>query len=269
MDGGRVGAKFHRMAWLASLPGGGLPGLPQVGAARHSPDSESRARLRQICELIQRARTPERRVAMREASESADHIAMLRGIAGHFLAQRREQAHGFVLVGENFRVLEWQIYEHPLDLAKHPIDAACERGAGDLARLGIGRERLWRIAVEIARELVEQEDQCQSAVRCLRPVVERAFPGIAQSVSEARAGCVEFGGFLEPLLAMTGGITREPEIQHFAGCHAAKARSSSRMEWIASRPARSRIWWRHEVPSATRMSSVADLRTAGSRPASA
>ena len=44
------------------------------------------------------------------------------------------------------------------------------------------------------------------------------------------------------------------------------ARSRSRTEWIASRPERSRIWCRQEVPSATMKSCAAAARTAGSRP---
>jgi heme/copper-type cytochrome/quinol oxidase subunit 1 len=49
----------------------------------------------------------------------------------------------------------------------------------------------------------------------------------------------------------------------------ARARSSTRATWIASRPAPSLIWWRHEVPSATSSVSRPAARTAGSSDSSA
>src|SRR5262245_25031467 len=117
--------------------------------------------------------------------------------------------------------------------------------------------------MQITRKLVEQNDQRQSAARRLGPVIQRARFRVTQRVGEARARGVEVGVLLEPDLAMRRRVAGKPVVEHFIIGHV-RARSRSRTEWMASRPPRSRIWCRHDVPSATMMSSVAALRTAGS-----
>ena len=96
--------------------------------------------------------------------------------------------------------------------------------------------------MQIARELIQQDDQRQRAARRFGPVVKHACLGIAQRVGEARARGVEVLVLLEPHLPVRGRIAGEPIIQHVVLRHHASARSSNRTEWIASRPAKSRIW---------------------------
>ncbi len=95
------------------------------------------------------------------------------------------------------------------------------------------------------------------------------IPRCTQRVGEPPAGSVECRILLEPRGAIPRAVAGKPEVQHVIRLDHAKARSSTRTECIASRPARSRIWCRQEVPSATIRSSGAAPRTAGSSDASA
>jgi hypothetical protein len=139
-------------------------------------------------------------------------------------------------------MLEGQIEEHPLDRGQGRVEPAIDGGAGVPARMRVSGEGLGRAAEDVARQLIQQDDQRQGAARRRGPDVVAAGAGVAHGGGEAGARGVEVGGLFKPLLPACGGIALEPEIQNFgwSRCHG-NARSSSRTEWIASRPDRSRI----------------------------
>ena len=149
---------------------------PAPGCARYASSSGVLTRPNAALRCGKR---PKRRITSRWLSRVADRIL------AKCLAQRREQADGLVLVGEVLRMLERQIDEHPLHRSKRLVEAPGDSGTRDLPRLGIGGERFRRAAMQVAGELVQQDDQRQRAARRIGPVIERARPGVAQRVGEA------------------------------------------------------------------------------------
>ncbi len=168
--------------------------------------------------LLRRVVAAKCRIAMREAAEPEDHIAMTFRMVADFrtggIAQGFEQPDRFVLVGKGLGVFEWQVDEHALDRGHLSVEASGDRGTGDLTRMGVGGVGLRRIAEHIARQLIHQDDQCQCAWRCQSPVIEVAGTGMANGGGEAGACCVECGIFGEPFVAVPGGVGFEPEFEN-------------------------------------------------------
>ena len=181
---------------------------PAPGCARYASSSGV---LTRPSAALRCGKRPNRRITSRWRSRVADRFLAQR------VAQRLEQADRLVLVGEVLRMLERQIDEHALDRSKRLVEAAGDQRRARFPRLGIGGERLGRAAMQVAGELVQQDDQRQRAARRLGPVIERAGPGVANGGGETRARGVEFGVLLEPHLAVRGRIAVEPEVQHFIG----------------------------------------------------
>src|SRR5688572_11175905 len=126
---------------------------------------EPRARLFEILLFLRRAAAAEDRVAVGEAAELLDHVAMQDrvaqdlGIGRAALAAKLDRA---VLVVEVFAMLERQIEEKALLLVlEMEIEAAVDGPIGDEARLGVGGERTRRAAKHVARELIEAQQQRQ------------------------------------------------------------------------------------------------------------
>ena len=70
-------------------------------------------------------------------------------------------------------MLEGKVEEHPERRAEAFVMAPLERGAGDLARLGVRGEGARRAAEDVARELVEADRQGEALGRGLDEPVER------------------------------------------------------------------------------------------------
>ena len=106
---------------------------------------------------------------MREAAELADDVAMLGGVielqAGALQVLRRHlqravriEFHRQVLIGDGFAVLERQHDERLLD-NEEAAPAAGDQFAGKGERLGVAGERLAALAVDLARKLIEHDDE--------------------------------------------------------------------------------------------------------------
>ena len=137
------------------------------------------------------------------------------------VAQRLEQRAAQFLVGQRLAVLERHVEEQPYAQRKGRGIEAGQREAGDLQRLGVGREGLGRLAMDVPRELVAQQDQRQRAVGRMGPAVERACLGLGQQRAELRGELgIELGGAVPPhlaRLAVAGVIERQqPEIEDIA-----------------------------------------------------
>jgi len=84
--------------------------------------------------------------------------------------------------------------------------------------------------VQIARELIEQNDQRQRAAGSVGPLIECALARGMQCGGEGAAGGVEVVLPAEPDLTPDAWVTGEPEVQHFIRRDHAKARSKTRTE---------------------------------------
>ena len=111
---------------------------------------------------------------MRIATESAhDHRVLLgplqrrpvTGVAGE-LPEKLERT---LLDREILAVLERQVAEPSLELVEAAIVACLDRALRQPERESVSRERAWRVAEHVARELVEQEDARQRAARSRAP----------------------------------------------------------------------------------------------------
>ena len=74
--------------------------------------------------------------------------------------------------------------------------------------------------MQVARKLIEQDEQRQSASRCVRPVVKRSRLGKVSRRCQAGAGGVERRVRLEPHLAMGRTVIGKPEREDVVcACH--------------------------------------------------
>ena len=67
-----------------------------------------------------------------------------------------------------------QVDEHPFDRQQLAVPTPVKRGDGDRARPRVGSKGSGSATVDVARQLVGEEDQCERALGRLRPVVQRA-----------------------------------------------------------------------------------------------
>ncbi len=143
--------------------------------------SETGARLRQVFLLRGRARPTERGVAVGEAAELVDDIAVAVGVIDGQFAQRLaegfEQADRLVLGRQVLGMFERQIDEAALGRMQGQIVTAGDGRAGDRQGLGVGGEGLGRSAVQVAGELIEQDQQRERAARGRGPGIEGAGLG--------------------------------------------------------------------------------------------
>ena len=123
---------------------------------------------------------------MRETAEPGDDVAMCSGIGDHVVRPHSlEQGHAAVLGVEVFGMFERHKKPHGHRwrqfLVIPPADPAPRQAEG----LAIGGEGERIAPVDIARHLVEQDDETQRALRRLAPMVESASPRLLQSPAEA------------------------------------------------------------------------------------
>ena len=122
------------------------------------------------------------------------------------------QVDAALLVGGIFRMLQRQIEEHPVLLVRQrQIEAAPDRRLGHGPRLRIGGKGLRRIAIHVARQLIEQDDQRQRAFRRFLPAIQFAGQSLLVGGLEILPDFViEFRILVEPALP---GRRRKPEIE--------------------------------------------------------
>ncbi len=100
---------------------------------------------------------------------------------------------------------------------KLAIEASRDGVPRGAPRRRIARVGARRIAEEIARELIEQENEGEIGVALAQPAIVGAGRRALMIGAEAAAGAVEFGLALEPHLALAAVLRRprraEPEIE--------------------------------------------------------
>jgi hypothetical protein len=123
-----------------------------------------------------------------EAAEADDDVAVDDHPLGHLgIRCLGGQRQALVLVGQVLRVLERQQHELP-HRRRHGQVPAVRRGSPrDGAGLGVGGEGVGGSAVEVARELVEQQEQRQRPLGRPGPGVELAARGAVMVRLEAFA----------------------------------------------------------------------------------
>src|SRR5471030_128295 len=106
-------------------------------------------RVLEVLEFIGRAGAAQHLVAVREAAEAGDDVAMLdRRLGLYFVGDGAEQGAGQFLIGESLAVAERHIEEQPrIGRERRGIEAA-ERKARDGERLGVGGEGLGLLAMD-------------------------------------------------------------------------------------------------------------------------
>ena len=150
--------------------------------------------------FLGRVRAGEGAVAMREAAETTDHVAMRFGVF-HVVrvAKGGAQGNAAVLVGDVFGMFERQVEEHAQRGVDLGIEADVERAARVLACERVGGEGVRAVAEDVARYLIEQQDQRERAVGGGKQVFVFAACGGVVIVEKAGAQLdVEGSVFCEP-----------------------------------------------------------------------
>src|SRR6516164_8558446 len=116
--------------------------------------------------LLRPGGAAQRRVAVRKPSETTDDVGMLLGAFRELIVAvaARERDAAF-LIGEIFRVLEWQIEELALDMRDLSVEPASDGAIGDGAGDTVGLVGARVAAEHVARELVEHDDERERTLR--------------------------------------------------------------------------------------------------------
>src|ERR1700730_6816192 len=115
----------------------------------------------------------EHRVAMREAAETADDVAVhLRILERAGIVRAEAELAAALLVGERLRVHVGQIEELPFRLVDLSIEAARDRASGRSSRERISGECRGAAAKHVARELVEYDNLRECAGCVAFPLAE-------------------------------------------------------------------------------------------------
>ena len=114
-------------------------------------------------------------------------------------------------------MLERQVEEPALEAVEVALEAALDRVLGGGECTGVACERARRVAVDVARELVEHDHARERAVRVGAPVAEPAGQPLGDRRGEALADRgVERRVLAEPLRARRVRRRTEPEIENSA-----------------------------------------------------
>src|SRR5690606_25537421 len=116
----------------------------------------------------------EQGVAVREAAETPDDVAVLDRVALVERAEQPDQLDGALLIGEILGVLEGQVDEEPQILRDVPVEAGRNGTLCKAERERVRREHVRRAAQRVTRHLIEQEQQRERAGRAFEPGVELA-----------------------------------------------------------------------------------------------
>ena len=132
-------ASRRRWRWRACSPSSRVTDVRPQSRLAGSGALEARTRQLQELDLLGRAGAPEDRVAVREAAEALDDLAVP---LAHSAAARRRAARSSsqasVLVGERLAVLERQVGEERSSAASAVVAAASARRAASRASASVG-----------------------------------------------------------------------------------------------------------------------------------
>jgi len=159
----------------------------------------------------------EDRVPMRKTAEARDRVAVALGPAerlaaagrerrGRLGGEAREAFDRTPLELDVFAVLQGEIEEGSLDDAELPIDAGREPVEAEASRDRIAGKCLRPAAMDVTRELIDQEDEREPATCRIGPAVQLAGDGAGERVAETVPDLpIRLGTYLEPA-ARHGGI---------------------------------------------------------------
>src|SRR5690606_3854317 len=161
--------------------------------------------------LLGRRRLPtEDGVAVGKAPEASDDVAVLAGVVEHALRQRPPGRlallqqplvllHRDVLQVRILGMLQGQVEKPALHRAQHLVQVLLDAVQAQPLRRGILGEGLRPAAVDVAGELIQQDDQGQAAAGGLLPAAQLAGHSLLVQAAEAIADLgVEGGIGLEP-----------------------------------------------------------------------
>jgi hypothetical protein len=125
---------------------------------------------------------------MGEAPEAPNDVAVLRGVVGAFLevaadwhrsieSKCRARGDTALLSLDILGVLQREIEEKSLDGLHQRVRSIPHRFQCQAERQGIGGKGSPGTAKRITGELIHEQDQCQSAARCVRPICEMSRRG--------------------------------------------------------------------------------------------
>src|SRR5579864_4271143 len=192
---------------------------------------KARAGLLEERDFLGRRRASQYLVAMREAAESADHVAVTLGpwerfIEAGFRRERCEERDGAVLLRKQFTVLERHVQEPALERFERSVEFALDGILGRRQRAGIAGEGVGRAAKGVARELVEQHDARKTSGRRRAPVAESAGNARSECRAEAHTNCI-----VERIVLAEPGVARHsPPRRCFVHARLAGARNEPEIE---------------------------------------
>lgn len=135
--------------------------------------------------------------------------------------QCRKQLDAAILQFDRFGMLQRQITEHALDAPQFALGTAVDQFQCQLQRQRITGKGPGRVAMDVARELVKQQDQRQTAARRFSPVFMQAGGRGIDQRAKTRAHfrincCILAPPQLAPGLRGHGVVTvgAEPEVEH-------------------------------------------------------
>ena len=181
--------------------------------------------------LFRRGVAPEHRVAVGETTEAVHDVAMLArmddrvpDVLGELAVDARSErlpnAHGLILPLPILGVLEGHVEEHALNRSQELVESALPGAQAARERLGVAGEGRARAAMDVARELIEDDDQGEDATRRLLPLFQLTPHRPLVKLPEAFSALAIKGGIrLKPDLAALGDRLRvvgdppEPEIE--------------------------------------------------------
>lgn len=122
---------------------------------------------------------------MGKPAEALDDVAVALGVVDeeverrpprrwHLVGEAADGLHRLILVGDTLRMLQRHVEEEPVDRSQLTVIAAGESLEHGPARHGIGGEGADGPTPDVARHLVEQQNQCEPSPRRVLPVIERA-----------------------------------------------------------------------------------------------
>jgi len=172
---------------------------------------------------------------MREAAKALDDHLMaagkvgksgesrLRRCAGLLRCQRLEQRHASGLLFTRFGMFQRQIEEDPLQRRESVVCTDGQPLQADIPCQRILGKRCWRAAMDIAGQLIEQQDQRQSALGHVGPVgqlsVGRRCCQRAKALGEQQVGLVIFAPPEGGLPFGAGGVVgSSPNQRSSRGC---------------------------------------------------
>ena len=147
---------------------------------------------------------------MREAAKALDDLRM---IGDEFVEGARCGALGEIfdrqsLIGGVFGMFERDIKPNAIFLAMFEIKAFENALAGDFARLGVAGESARLTAINVARKLIQNNDQRQSGLAVGVPVCELALSGVLMEALKSADDFLVKGGVRFPP-AFAAGIAPE------------------------------------------------------------